>query len=93
MAKSAQFVGAEAGTRPCALAKLRQTAELGDRRTRQHCEEMIEGILIAIIMVDLFALGWLANLPVDPKHPHSECCMGFPDIPDTPDELLQLSAR
>ena len=54
---------------------------------------MIEGVLIAVIMVDLFALGWLANLPVEPDHSHSECCMGFPKIPDTPDELLQLSAR
>jgi hypothetical protein len=54
---------------------------------------MIEGVLIAVIMVDLFALGWLANLPVDPNQSHADCCMGFPDIPDTPDELLQLSAR
>jgi hypothetical protein len=52
---------------------------------------MIEAILIAVIMVDVFALGWLAHVPVDPNPPRSECCFGFPDIPDTPDELLHLA--
>ncbi|HYZ11513.1 MAG TPA: hypothetical protein VE962_06425 [Actinomycetota bacterium] len=56
---------------------------------------MIEGILIAVIMFDLFALGWLAHYPVDPgHHPHSgsdDCCISFPKVPDTPDELLRLA--
>jgi hypothetical protein len=56
--------------------------------------EMIEAILIAIIFFDLFALGWLAH-PISP-HPHppdSDCCLPFPDIPDTPNELLVLAER
>jgi hypothetical protein len=52
---------------------------------------MVEAILIAVIMIDVFALGWLAHVPVDPHPPRSECCFNFPDIPDTPDELLHLS--
>jgi hypothetical protein len=51
---------------------------------------MIEAILIAVIMVDVFALGWLAHVQVDPP-PRSECCFSFPDIPDTPDQLLHLA--
>ncbi|HEX5948988.1 MAG TPA: hypothetical protein VFZ45_05435 [Actinomycetota bacterium] len=54
---------------------------------------MIDGILIAVIMVDIFALGWLANLPIEPDPPHPECCVTFPDVPDTPDELLRLANR
>ena len=54
---------------------------------------MIDAILIAVIMFDIFALGWLANLSVDPDPPSSGCCISFPDIPDTPDELLHLAEK
>ena len=54
---------------------------------------MIEAILIAVIMFDIFWLGWLAHYPVDRGHPHSgdDCCISFPKVPDTPHELLGLA--
>jgi hypothetical protein len=52
---------------------------------------MIEAILAAFICFGLFMLGWLANLP--PPRSHDDCCIGLPDIPDTPDELLVLTKR
>lgn len=55
---------------------------------------MIEAILIAIIMLGIFALGWLAQpIHPDPPPPNSDCCIAIPDIPDTPDELLLLAER
>jgi hypothetical protein len=54
---------------------------------------MIEAILIGMIMFDLFWLGWLANYHPDPGHRHSgdDCCINFPKVPDTPQELLNLA--
>jgi hypothetical protein len=53
---------------------------------------MIESILVVVLIVDIFALGWLANL--SPPDSHTDgCCIGMPDIPDTPDELLTLAKR
>ncbi|MGH2673960.1 MAG: hypothetical protein ACRDKA_00695 [Actinomycetota bacterium] len=55
---------------------------------------MIEAILISVIMFGTFAMGWLAHpFPPDPHPPNSDCCIGIPDIPDTPEELLRLSER
>jgi hypothetical protein len=55
---------------------------------------MIEAILITIIFLGLFALGWLAHpISPDPHPPNSDCCFTIPDIPDTPNELLVLAER
>jgi hypothetical protein len=56
---------------------------------------MLEAILVAVVMVDIFWLGWLAHYPVDRGHPHSggDCCISFPDVPDTPQELLDLADK
>jgi hypothetical protein len=53
---------------------------------------MIEALLVAFICFDLFMLGWLAHLPPS-DHSPKDCCIGLPDIPDTPDELLVLTKR
>jgi hypothetical protein len=55
--------------------------------------EMIEAILVAVVMIDIFALGWLAHVPVHRDPPSGGCCITFPDIPDTPDELLHLAGH
>jgi hypothetical protein len=56
---------------------------------------MVEGILIAVIMFDIFWLGWLANYRGEPGHHHSgeDCCINFPKVPDTPHELLGLADK
>lgn len=56
---------------------------------------VVEAILIGIVMVDLFWLGWLAHYPADRGHPHSggDCCLDFPEVPDTPQELLDLARK
>lgn len=54
---------------------------------------MIEGILVTVILFGVFGLGWLAHLSPPPDKHSDGCCIGLPDIPDTPDELLTLTKR
>ena len=53
---------------------------------------MIESILVVVIVFGIFGLGWLAHLSPPDSHP-DDCCIGLPDIPNTPEELLTLTKR